>query len=111
MCYVAPCLTHTDGCRELKRIGADEDEAFHRDGTAEWGDAQAGWAVHHQALERLESEIKTLLEKFHRENPLRPGIPKEELRSRFPGLRAPGLIRRHNLRNPRTALDSLLYRR
>lgn len=32
MCYVAPCLTHTDGCRELKRIGADEDEAFHRDG-------------------------------------------------------------------------------
>jgi CheY-like chemotaxis protein len=61
-------------------------EAFHRDGTAEWVDAQAGWAVHHQALERLESEIKTLLEKFHRENPLRPGIPKEELKSRFPGL-------------------------
>ena len=61
-------------------------EAFHRDGTAEWVDAQAGWAVHHEALEGLESEIKTLLEKFHRENPLRPGIPKEELRSRFPGL-------------------------
>jgi CheY-like chemotaxis protein len=61
-------------------------EAFHRDGTAEWVDAQAGWAVHHQALEGLESEIKTLLEKFHRENPLRPEIPKEELRRRFPGL-------------------------
>ena len=32
MCYVASYLTHTDGCRELKRIGADEHEAFHRDG-------------------------------------------------------------------------------
>ncbi|MDP6619447.1 MAG: SelB C-terminal domain-containing protein, partial [Nitrospinota bacterium] len=61
-------------------------EAFHRDGTAQWVDAQAGWAVHHEALEGLESEIKTLLEQFHRENPLRPGISKEELRSRFPGL-------------------------
>ncbi|MBI2881032.1 MAG: selenocysteine-specific translation elongation factor, partial [Candidatus Tectomicrobia bacterium] len=60
-------------------------EGLRKDGTAEWVDAQAGWAVHRDALESLESEIREVLGKFHRENPLRPGVSKEELRSRVPG--------------------------
>ncbi|MFQ5693957.1 MAG: selenocysteine-specific translation elongation factor, partial [Nitrospinota bacterium] len=60
-------------------------EGLRKDGMAEWIDAQAGWAAHRESLEDLESEMKRILERFHRENPLRAGISKEELRSRIPG--------------------------
>ncbi len=61
-------------------------EILRKEGTVEWVDAQVGWAVHREALEDLESDIKKVLGRFHKENPLRPGIPKEELRTRIAGL-------------------------
>ncbi len=57
---------------------------FEKEGTVIWADAQSGWAVHQEAMHALQSSVHALLEHFHRENPLRPGIPKEELRSRLP---------------------------
>jgi len=39
--------------------------------------------VHRQSLDELEKKIGSLLSEFHRRNPLRPGMPKEELRSRM----------------------------
>ena len=63
-------------------------EGLRKESSIEWIDAQAGWAVHSEALQALESEIQKTLERFHKENPLRPGISKEEMRSRIPALRA-----------------------
>jgi selenocysteine-specific elongation factor len=40
------------------------------------------WYVHRAASDRLRGETLALLEAFHRENPLRGGISREELRSR-----------------------------
>ena len=57
---------------------------FEKKGTVIWADAQSGWAVHQEAMHALQSSVHALLEHFHHENPLRPGIPKEELRSRLP---------------------------
>ena len=40
------------------------------------------WYVHREASDRLRSQTLELLEVFHRQNPLRGGISREELRSR-----------------------------
>jgi selenocysteine-specific elongation factor len=40
------------------------------------------WYLHRDANDRLRSQTLALLEAFHAENPLRPGISREELRSR-----------------------------
>jgi selenocysteine-specific elongation factor len=40
------------------------------------------WYLHRTASDRLRTETLALLEAFHRENPLRAGISREELRSR-----------------------------
>jgi selenocysteine-specific elongation factor len=40
------------------------------------------WYIHRAAADRLRAETLGLLEAFHRENPLRAGISREELRSR-----------------------------
>ena len=40
------------------------------------------WFLHREASDRLRGETLGLLETFHRENPLRGGISREELRSR-----------------------------
>ncbi len=40
------------------------------------------WYLHRDANERLRSQTLALLGAFHAENPLRPGISREELRSR-----------------------------
>jgi selenocysteine-specific elongation factor len=40
------------------------------------------WYIHRSASDRLRGETLGLLETFHRENPLRAGISREELRSR-----------------------------
>ncbi|MFQ5915871.1 MAG: selenocysteine-specific translation elongation factor [Nitrospinota bacterium] len=60
-------------------------EDLRKEGVAEWVDGQAGWAVHREVLGGLEAEVVEILTRFHQGNPLRPGIPKEELRSRIPG--------------------------
>ena len=40
------------------------------------------WFIHREAHERLRAQTLELLQAFHAENPLRPGISREELRSR-----------------------------
>jgi selenocysteine-specific elongation factor len=40
------------------------------------------WYLHRDASDRLRSQTRAVLETFHRENPLRGGISREELRSR-----------------------------
>jgi selenocysteine-specific elongation factor len=40
------------------------------------------WYLHRDASDRLRSQTLALLETFHRDNPLRAGISREELRSR-----------------------------
>jgi selenocysteine-specific elongation factor len=40
------------------------------------------WYLHRDASDKLRSQTLALLEAFHRENPLRAGISREELRSR-----------------------------
>ena len=40
------------------------------------------WFVHRDSEERLRSQIQTALEQFHRANPLKPGMSREELRGR-----------------------------
>ncbi len=40
------------------------------------------WYLHREANDKLRSQTVALLEAFHRENPLRAGISREELRSR-----------------------------
>ncbi len=40
------------------------------------------WFVHRESEERLRSQIQAALEQFHRANPLKPGMSREELRGR-----------------------------
>jgi len=42
--------------------------------------------MHEVALDRLQSALRAVLEAFHRQNPLSPGMSREELRKRFPDL-------------------------
>src|SRR5262249_61594395 len=43
------------------------------------------WLLHPESEGRLRSQIQTALERFHRVNPLKPGMSREELRSRAGG--------------------------
>ena len=40
------------------------------------------WFIHHESDERLRGQIRAALEHFHRANPLKPGMSREELRGR-----------------------------
>jgi selenocysteine-specific elongation factor len=40
------------------------------------------WFVHRESEERLRTQIQAALEHFHRANPLKPGMSREELRGR-----------------------------
>ncbi len=40
--------------------------------------------IHQETFNQLKDRSHTVLEQFHRENPLKPGISKEELKSKFP---------------------------
>jgi len=40
------------------------------------------WFLHHDSDERLRGQIRAALEQFHRANPLKPGMSREELRGR-----------------------------
>ena len=44
------------------------------------------WYVHRAAAERLDAEARAALREFHAREPLRPGMSKEELRTRLGGL-------------------------
>ncbi|MFQ5830327.1 MAG: selenocysteine-specific translation elongation factor [Candidatus Methylomirabilia bacterium] len=44
------------------------------------------WFVHAEAQARLRARVLELLEHFHRQNPLKPGISREELRVRAGGM-------------------------
>lgn len=59
---------------------------FEKEGTIIWVDGSSGWSIHQKSLEALQSKVHDYLDHFHRENPLRPGLPKEELRSRLPNV-------------------------
>jgi selenocysteine-specific elongation factor len=48
--------------------------------------AELGWYVHADALRNLTAELHQHLAAFHRQNPLKPGIPLEELRSKVRNL-------------------------
>ncbi len=50
-------------------------------GQLEFVDRQAGWTIHQEAFHSLQETIQTRLKKFHQQNPLKPGFPKEELRT------------------------------
>jgi selenocysteine-specific elongation factor len=40
------------------------------------------WFLHRESEERLRAQVQTALEQFHRANPLKPGMSREELRGR-----------------------------
>jgi len=40
--------------------------------------------VHHSVFEQLRKDIQDVLDQYHTQNPLKPGIPKEELKSKLP---------------------------
>ncbi|MFV9645682.1 MAG: selenocysteine-specific translation elongation factor [Desulfobacterales bacterium] len=40
--------------------------------------------IHHNGIEKLEKETVDYLSNYHKSNPLKAGMPKEELRSKFP---------------------------
>lgn len=42
-----------------------------------------GHLIHRRSLEEVAAKVEALLTDFHRTSPLRPGMPKEELRSRM----------------------------
>ncbi len=42
--------------------------------------------IHQNSFDRLKQETSTFLGAYHQANPLKTGMPKEELRSKFPGL-------------------------
>ena len=48
--------------------------------------------IHHNSFDKLKKEMSVCLDKYHQANPLKAGMPKEELRSKFPALRSSKLI-------------------
>jgi selenocysteine-specific elongation factor len=40
--------------------------------------------IHHRAFEDLRAELRRQIEAYHTANPLKPGMPKEELKSKLP---------------------------
>jgi selenocysteine-specific elongation factor len=53
---------------------------------------ERGGLIHAEFLQAAREEITSTLERYHRENPLREGFLKEELRSRTTGARNPRLF-------------------
>jgi selenocysteine-specific elongation factor len=45
-----------------------------------------GWYLHADALDGLRRDLRRCLETYHRQNPLKPNIPIEELRAKIRGL-------------------------
>lgn len=43
--------------------------------------------IHHNSFDKLKKEMSVCLDNYHQVNPLKAGMPKEELRSKFPSLR------------------------
>jgi len=48
--------------------------------------------IHHNRFDKLKKEMSVCLDNYHQANPLKAGMPKEELRSKFPALRSSKLI-------------------
>ncbi|MBI9083336.1 MAG: selenocysteine-specific translation elongation factor [Desulfobacterales bacterium] len=48
--------------------------------------------IHGSSFERLHREISDHLTAYHKSNPLKTGMPKEELKSKFPSLEGPKLF-------------------
>ncbi len=48
--------------------------------------------VHHQSFETLQHQCRAALAQYHRVNPLKAGMPKEELKSKFPRGASPKLF-------------------
>ena len=48
--------------------------------------------IHHNSFDKLKKEMSVCLDNYHQANPLKAGMPKEELRSKFPALRSSKLI-------------------
>jgi len=48
--------------------------------------------IHKNSSDRLKKEASICLGSYHRANPLKTGMPKEELRSKFPGLQGSKLF-------------------
>jgi selenocysteine-specific elongation factor len=55
-------------------------------------DRERGGLIHAEFLQAARDEITSTLQRYHRENPLREGFHKEELRSRTAGSRNPKLF-------------------
>jgi selenocysteine-specific elongation factor len=43
--------------------------------------------IHHNSFDKLKKEMSVCLDNYHQANPLKAGMPKEELRSKFPAPR------------------------
>jgi selenocysteine-specific elongation factor len=57
-----------------------------RAGRARPVNGDTGWYLHADALDSLRRELRRCLETYHRQNPLKPNIPIEELRAKVRGL-------------------------
>ncbi|RJR36388.1 MAG: selenocysteine-specific translation elongation factor [Desulfobacteraceae bacterium] len=55
-------------------------------------DREKGGLIHSEFLQEARDEITSTLDRYHRENPLKEGFHKEELRSRTAGSRNPKLF-------------------
>jgi selenocysteine-specific elongation factor len=55
-------------------------------------DQESGAMVHAEELARLRALAREHVATFHRQNPLREGLPREELRQRLPGGVSPRLL-------------------
>jgi selenocysteine-specific elongation factor len=53
-------------------------------GTAVTVENDPPWLLHHKQYDKARQQILDLLETFHRDNPLKPAMFTEELRSKFP---------------------------
>jgi selenocysteine-specific elongation factor len=66
----------------LRQIAA----ALQRAGRIRAVNAEMGWYLHANAFDTLTRELRSHLETFHRQNPLKPNLSIEELRARVRGL-------------------------
>jgi selenocysteine-specific elongation factor len=66
----------------LRQVAA----TLQRTGRARAVNAEMGWYVHEEAFRHLTAELHQHLAAFHRQNPLRPGLALEELRSKVRNL-------------------------
>jgi selenocysteine-specific elongation factor len=66
----------------LRQVAA----ALQRAGRIRAVNAEMGWYLHANAFDTLTRELRSHLETFHRQNPLKPNLSIEELRARIRGL-------------------------